>query len=74
MLIILLFINYLFIILLLKNKKIFINYLNYSLFSIRLGDSSVLSSVWERLFTNIVMYYEAYTKVGKDVRKSLGHT
>ena len=38
---------------------LFINYLNYSLFLIRSGDSSVLTSVWERLFTNIVMYYEA---------------
>ena len=53
---------------------LFVNYLNYSLFSIRSGDSSVLTSVWERLFTNIVMFYETYTKEGKGGRKSLSHT
>lgn len=53
---------------------LFINYLNYSLFLIRSGDSSVLTSVWEWLFSNIVVYYEAYSKKGKDGRKSLGHT
>ena len=58
--------------LLLKIKNIY--KLFKPLFSIRSGDSSVLTSFWERLFTNIVMYYEAYTKEGKDVRKSLGHT